>query len=157
MKKSLLRNSGFMIGVFALCFTLTACDKDDDDDQQKTTYTLSATANGAQEVPAVTTTATGTVSGTYNSGTNALSYTVTWTGLSGAPTLMHFHGPALAGEIASPAVTITGFPATASGTYSGSATLTEAQEADLLAGKWYWNAHTAINGSGEIRGQVSVQ
>jgi hypothetical protein len=70
---------------------------------------------------------------------------------------MHFHGPALAGANASPTLDITGFPATASGTFTGSATLTEAQEADLLAGKWYWNAHTTANGSGEIRGQVSVQ
>lgn len=137
-------------------FTIIACDKDDDD-QPKTTYTLSATANGAQEVPAVTTTATGTVTGSYNSSTNALSYTVTWNGLSGPPTLMHFHGPALAGENATPTLNITGFPQTASGTYTGSATLTDAQEADLLAGKWYWNAHTATNGGGEIRGQVSVQ
>ena len=90
MKKILLIAS---ISIFAF----SSCDKDDDD-TPKTNYTLSATANGAQEVPAVTTAATGTVSGTYNSSTNALSYTVTWTGLSGAPTLMHFHGPALAGE-----------------------------------------------------------
>jgi len=148
--KALLLASSF------LAFTIVACDKDDDD-QPKTNYTLSATANGAQEVPAVTTTATGTVTGSYNASSNALSYTVTWTGLSGAPTLMHFHGPALAGANATPTLDIMGFPQTASGTYTGSATITEAQEADLLAGKWYWNAHTDLNKSGEIRGQVSVQ
>jgi hypothetical protein len=157
-RKHLLKNWGIVVGIFTLVLTIAACDKDDDDDNQpKTNYTLSATANGAQEVPPVTTSATGSVTGTYNTSTNALSYTVTWTGLSGAPTLMHFHGPALAGANATPTLDITGFSATASGTYTGSATLTEAQEADLLAGKWYWNAHTATNGSGEIRGQVSVQ
>ena len=157
MQRNLLRPWGAIVGTLTLFLAITAGDKDDDDDQQKTTYTLSATANGAQEVPAVTTTATGTVSGTYNSSTNALSYTVTWTGLSGAPTLMHFHGPALAGANASPTLDISGFATTASGSYTGSATLTETQEADLLAGKWYWNVHTAANGGGEIRGQVSVQ
>jgi hypothetical protein len=36
----------------------------------------------------------------------------------------------------------------------GSATLTEAQAADLLAGKYYINIHTAAHKGGEIRGQV---
>jgi hypothetical protein len=37
---------------------------------------------------------------------------------------------------------------------NGSATLTDAQAADLMAGKWYVNVHTAENKGGEIRGQV---
>jgi CHRD domain len=36
----------------------------------------------------------------------------------------------------------------------GSATLTDAQAADLKAGKWCVNVHTAANKDGEIRGQV---
>jgi hypothetical protein len=36
----------------------------------------------------------------------------------------------------------------------GSATLTDAQAADLVAGKYYVNVHTAANPGGEIRGQV---
>src|SRR6266851_816002 len=36
----------------------------------------------------------------------------------------------------------------------GSATLTDAQAADLTAGRWYFNIHTAANKGGEIRGQV---
>jgi CHRD domain len=38
----------------------------------------------------------------------------------------------------------------------GSAVLTATQAADLLAGKWYVNLHTAINLAGEIRGQVDT-
>lgn len=141
----------------ALCmFLLVACTKDDDA-TPKVTYNLAATASGAQEVPAVNTNATGTLTGTYNINTKALSYTITWNGLSGAPTGMHFHGPAMAGANAGVALGITGFPATASGTYTGSATLTAAQQDDLLAGKWYWNVHTAANPGGEIRGQVNAQ
>ena len=36
----------------------------------------------------------------------------------------------------------------------GSATLTDAQAADLEAGKYYVNVHTAANKDGEIRGQI---
>jgi CHRD domain. len=37
----------------------------------------------------------------------------------------------------------------------GAATLTDAQIADLNAGKWYFNVHTAANPAGEIRGTVT--
>jgi hypothetical protein len=36
----------------------------------------------------------------------------------------------------------------------GTATLTADQVKDLLAGKWYFNVHTAQNPGGEIRGQI---
>jgi hypothetical protein len=157
MKKSKFYLYGLLILALPLSVMITGCDNDDDDDMPKVNYTLSATANGQQEVPANTTTGSGSLTGTYNSSTNALAYTLNWTNLTGAPTLMHFHGPALAGANASPALTISGFPTTASGTYNGTATLTETQEADLLAGKWYWNVHTSANGGGEIRGQVGAQ
>ena len=39
----------------------------------------------------------------------------------------------------------------------GSATLTDAQAADLMAGRWYVNIHTAANPNGEIRGQLLAQ
>jgi hypothetical protein len=137
----------------------TSCSKDDDNNTPapKVDYTLSGTASGSQEVPAVTTGGSGTVTGSYNSSTNLLNYTVTWTGLSGPATLMHFHGPALAGANAGVALGITGFTSAASGSYTGSATLNDTQEADLLAGKWYYNVHTTANGGGEIRAQVVVQ
>ena len=37
---------------------------------------------------------------------------------------------------------------------TATATLTDAQMADLEAGKWYVNVHTPANKGGEIRGQV---
>ena len=64
----------------------------------------------------------------------------------------HFHGPAAAGANAPPVVPV---PATAlASPIKGDATLTDAQAADLAAGKWYFNIHTAAHGPGEIRGQV---
>lgn len=157
-KAHLFRNWAIGIGFFILFLATAGCSKSKNNtNNQKVNYTLSGNANGAQEVPAVTTSATGTLAGTYNSSTYALTYTITWSGLSSTPILMHFHGPALAGENAAPSLGITGFPTTTSGTFSGSATLTVAQGADLLAGKWYYNIHTTAHDGGEIRGQVAVQ
>ena len=135
----------------------TSCDKDDDDDVPKTEYTISGTASGAQEVPAVTTPGTGTVSGTYNSSTNVLNYNISWANVKAVPTMMHFHGPAMPGENAPPIITITPFTQAVTGTASGTANLTEAQEADMLAGKWYYNLHTSMHTGGEIRAQVAAQ
>jgi hypothetical protein len=39
----------------------------------------------------------------------------------------------------------------------GTVTLTDAQMADVMAGKWYANVHTAANPAGEIRGQMIKQ
>jgi hypothetical protein len=72
--------------------------------------------------------------------------------LSGPATAAHFHGPAEPGKNAGVKVPIPN--ATASPT-EGSATLTDEQAADLMAGKYYVNVHTAANPGGEIRGQVT--
>jgi len=146
-----------LICLSLLVVGIAACEKDDDDDNTvNPVFNLRGNANGAQEAPTrVTTTATGTLSGTYNKETNALNYTVNWTGLTGGnPTAMHFHGPADPGIAAGVIVTITGFPTTASGTVTGSATLTDAQETDFMNGLWYYNIHNTTYPAGEIRGQV---
>jgi hypothetical protein len=44
--------------------------------------------------------------------------------------------------------------ANATSPIEGQVTLTPAQAADLMAGKWYANIHTAANAPGEIRGQM---
>ena len=87
-----------------------------------------------------------------------IEYTVTWSGISGPPIAMHFHGPADVNTAAGVAVAIP-FPngAGASGTTTGSATLTDTQEAELLAGKWYYNIHTDANKGGEIRGNITAK
>lgn len=79
-----------------------------------------------------------------------LSWTITWSGLIGTPTLMHFHGPALPGQNAGVQVNtgVAGPPV------NGAAILSPAQQSDLLAGLWYLNLHTTSFGGGEIRGQV---
>ena len=72
------------------------------------------------------------------------------TGLSGPATAAHFHS-AESGKNGAVVVPIAGAD---KGSFEGSATLTDAQAEELMAGKWYVNIHTAANKAGEVRGQV---
>ena len=114
------------------------------------TVSYKADLKASNEVPVNTSTGTGSVAATFDTASKKLNWTVTFSGLTGAATAAHFHGPAAAGTNAGVAVPV---PGTAS-PLAGSATLTDAQAADLKAGKWYVNVHTAANKDGEIRGQV---
>lgn len=110
-----------------------------------------ADLSGQSEVPPTQTSGNGKAEVTYDPSSKKLSWTVTFSGLSGPATMAHFHGPAEPGKNAGVAVPIgnnISSPAT------GSATLTDAQAADLMGGRWYVNVHTAANPAGEIRGQV---
>lgn len=111
---------------------------------------FSATLDAAQEVPPVSSGGTGTADITFDTESKTLEWTLEYSGLSGDAAAAHFHGPAAAGENAGVAVPI---PDPASGA-KGSATLTDEQAADLMAGRYYVNVHTAANPDGEIRGQV---
>ncbi|MHC4047447.1 CHRD domain-containing protein [Bradyrhizobium sp. 23AC] len=113
---------------------------------------LKATLDGKSEVPATTTSGTGTADLDYDAASKKLSWTVTYSGLSGPATAAHFHGPAEAGKNAGVALAI---PNATTSPVKGEATLTDAQAADLLGGKLYVNIHTAANPGGEIRGQVT--
>lgn len=111
---------------------------------------FSATMDASQEVPPTSSAGKGTADISFDTESKMLEWTLDYSGLSGDATGAHFHGPAAAGENADVAVPI---PDPKSGA-KGSATLTDAQAADLMAGKYYVNVHTAANPGGEIRGQV---
>lgn len=155
MKTSIFLKSVFPALALSMACIVVSCDKDDDDVVDKT-YTLSGAATGAQEVPAVTTNATGTLSGSYNERTNMLTYNIAWTGLSGNISAAHFHGPALAGANASPIHDIVIGTNGTSGSTSASITLHDTTEAHLLNGRLYYNLHTTLRPNGEIRGQVTA-
>lgn len=112
---------------------------------------LKATLDGKAEVPATTSGGTGSAELSFDPATKKLSWTLTYSGLSGPATAAHFHGPAEAGKNAGVAVAI---PNATTSPVKGEATLTDAQAADLTSGKYYINIHTAANPGGEIRGQV---
>jgi hypothetical protein len=112
---------------------------------------MTITLDGASEVPPTTSPGKGTADVDYDAASKKLSWKLTYTGLTGPATAAHFHGPAEAGKNAGVAVAI---PGATSSPAEGSAVLTDAQAADLTAGRYYINVHTAANPGGEIRGQV---
>lgn len=122
---------------------------------QAAIITLSASLDGAQEVPATASLGSGSASLIFDDVSNQLDWNIVFSGLSGAATSAHFHGPAAAGANGGVQVNI----GTISGLGSpmiGSTIISDTQEADLLAGLWYINIHTALFTGGEIRGQVQV-
>jgi hypothetical protein len=118
---------------------------------QAQSVTMRATLNGGQEVPAVTTQGNGTATLTFNPANRELTYEVTYSGLGGPATAGHIHCCAAAGANAGVAVPF----ASPASPIRGTATLNEAQATALMAGQMYVNIHTAANGGGEIRGQIT--
>jgi hypothetical protein len=110
-----------------------------------------AMLDGASEVPPHAVPGKGMAMADLDTATKTFTYKVEFSGLTGPATMAHFHGPALAGANAGPVVVFTQ-PVTSPA--SGSQVLTDAQIADLNAGKWYVNIHTEANKGGEIRGQL---
>ncbi|MEO6406633.1 MAG: CHRD domain-containing protein, partial [Ferruginibacter sp.] len=117
-------------------------------------YTFSHTYSGLNEVPPNSSTATGTVTGTFNTATNRIIYTVNFSGLSANASGAHFHSPAPPTGNAPVIVPFANFPAATSGTYSGTAVVTDLQETQFLSNLWYANIHDANFPGGEIRTQI---
>jgi hypothetical protein len=115
------------------------------------TIILKADLKGSNEIPPNNSTATGKAEATLDTATRHLAYILTFSGLSGPVVGAHFHGPGEASKNAGIALPFK----TVQSPIEGNATLTENQAADLLAGKWYANIHTAANPGGELRGQMT--
>ena len=150
-RASLLTSAAACAIALAACGMAPMADKAPMMSANSTAFT--AALSGGAEVPANSSAGSGTLEATLNKSTNVLTWKVIYSGLSGPATMAHFHGPALAGANAGVAVP---FPSAASPA-QGEATLTAAQIADLMAGKWYANIHTAANPGGEIRGQLMAK
>jgi hypothetical protein len=138
-------------GLLASALVLAACSMVP---WMSSSVALGARLTGAHEVPATTSTGSGTVEASLDKDSKVLTWTITYAGLTGPVTAGHFHGPALPGQNAGVALPLKG---DLTSPISGSATLSSSQEADLLAGKWYVNLHTAANPGGKIRGQMMAR
>lgn len=166
-----MRTRMMFMALAAMSVTIAACEDDDDDD-----ITFSATLNGAGERPAaVTTSGTGTFTGSLDEETNILTYTVSWSGLGSASNNAHIHGPITVGSTAAAGVlvdfNVPGAGRTVTHGTSGSATgsinfntivPTATVSADSLKklfnnGAIYVNVHSVNFPSGEIAGIVTRQ
>ena len=114
--------------------------------------TFTTELRGSNEVPPNASLASGSVDAVLNTSTNLLRWRASYSGLSGPATAAHFHGPAPIGANAGVALP---WPSPVTSPMEGRAILTPAQVADLMAGRWYANIHTAANPGGEVRGQMT--
>jgi hypothetical protein len=166
-----IKLTAFTVILFSFMLSLTSCEKEAEKKKTTDYSRLSIAMTGAQETPATTSTAIGSMDVFYSKKTHTLIYTVIWTGLTGAVTGMHIHGLdpigyshpsnivqniiASSGGIATPNATLYG----ASGKFSGTLYVdgVVVKEENLLNGLYYMNIHTTLNGNGEIRGQIVFQ
>jgi CHRD domain len=136
----------------ALAFGITSCGGDDEPVAFPVTTSYSVALSGDQENPPTSTGGTGAGTFTLVMPSGAISGGFTLNGITA--TAAHIH-QADAGSNGSVIVPMTESPA-GSGSWiipSGT-TLTAAQAAAVAAGGLYFNAHTAANPSGDVRGQI---
>ena len=129
---------------------------------------------GTKELPVTTSLATGQLSVEVSS-SGILTYSLTWSGLTGAATGAHIHGPADSTQSAGVLLDFSALPVgsshpspnvmAATGSSAGTvnvtstAVITATVSGDSLvkllnAGRLYVNVHTAANVNGEIRAQI---
>lgn len=111
-----------------------------------------ARLSASQQVPPADSTATGSAEVQFNTNTNKVTWKVTYNGLTGPATAGHIHGPAPVGANAGVVIPFAGN--LNAQPIMGEMTVTPAQYADMAAGLYYVNIHTARFPGGEIRGQL---
>lgn len=109
--------------------------------------------SGAQQVPPVKTSATGTAHLTYNTSTRVLTWDVTYSHMSSPVTMAHIHAAA-PGKNGPVDVWLTKKGKPVSSPIKGHAKLTPAEAKALMAGDLYVNVHTKDHPAGEMRGQI---
>jgi hypothetical protein len=134
------------LGLFLMTLVMGCKDKEEVTPDTLVTGILS----GAAEVPANPSASSGKVGGTFNEDTKMLMLNITYTGFT--PVAWHIHKAAAGvngGVIFNLGTTFTT-------PFMFMQTLNEEQEADLKAGLYYVNLHSATYPNGEIRGQLST-
>ena len=139
--------------LFGLLATGTSCEKEEDSATPTAEIVNfnNVTLSSQQEVPENSSNATGNYTLMYDKKSNHLEYTINYSGTT--PTAMHFHK----GEVGLAGEVVAEVPGPYTSGMKGMLMLSEAQEADLLAGKLYLNVHSASFAAGELRGQAVTE
>ena len=150
--KNLLSSVLLLIGLVAA----TACKKSDSTSSTPAPPII-GNLDGTQQVPMVTSTARGTITGTFDKVSNRLKYSVSFTSLM--PMGAHFHigAPGVNGPII---IELPKNNAAKDGYVSpieGENTFTDVQTAALLNNGVYVNLHTMAYPGGEIRANITVK
>ena len=150
--KNFLSSVVLLVGLVAA----TACKKSDSTSSNPAPPVIGV-LDGTQQVPMVTSTARGTITGTFDKVSNRLKYSVTFSGLM--PIGAHFHtgGPGVSGPII---IELPKNNAAKDGYVSpieGENTFTDVQTAALLSNGVYVNLHTVAYPGGEIRANITVK
>ena len=117
---------------------------------------IQASLSGGGEVPANDSGSKGLMEGIFDTDTNTVEWTVTYSGLSSPPVGAYFHGPlsylGLTPEENAP-IQVGTFGNLAS-PFHGVSKIDDTQAKDLKDGRWYFNLHSKKFPRGEIRGRV---
>ena len=117
---------------------------------------IQASLSGGGEAPPNNSPATGLMTGTFDTDTNTLTWSVTYSGLTTAPIGAHFHGPVsymgLTAEENAPIQV--GTSGNLASPFHGTAQIDAIQAKDLKDGRWYFNLHSKKFPGGEIRGPI---
>ena len=142
--------------LFSLPLLVLVSCKSTEEVEQENIYFGTITMTGAQEVPPINTSATGTITADYNRLTRTLNYNIQFSGLTDSAVAAHIHGIGEQGISAGVLQTFNNFPRRKAGSYSGSLLIDGVKftEENLLARRYYVNIHSKTYGGGEIRGQL---
>ena len=121
----------------------------------KADTTFASNLSGAQEVPANASTARGFGVVTLTNNETQIFVALNFSGLGSNQTAAHIHSPGAPG-VNAPIILNIGSRGTTFGNFTPQAfiSVTPAQVADLKAGLWYFDVHSAVFPEGEIRGQI---
>jgi hypothetical protein len=138
-----------LLSILCVFFGVVSCSNGDDDTTPTPVIvSFNAALNGASEVPANTSAATGTATLRYNKTTKVFTLNVAYSGITLTDAHVHL------GAVGADGPPVFPIPTSTSPISFTSPALTTTQEADLLANLYYVNLHTADFPGGEIRGQL---
>ncbi|HEY8356251.1 MAG TPA: CHRD domain-containing protein [Ramlibacter sp.] len=141
-----LLRAGFAAGALAL--GLGACAHREPVEQER----FHAVLDGAQQVPAVSTAASGHAELHYTLRGQMLRWEIHHSSVNGPVTSGHIHGPGGPGQNADIVIPLSG--RLENSPIRGQLRISPEQYEQLRSGQWYVDLHTARHPQGELRGQL---